>query len=191
MFTLNKSGFIEGFNQGEPGARTWVYNRYYADVDRIVEKLVGYSRDNKDLVGDVFLKVMGTKTQMGSMTKLRDFIYMTSRTTCLDYIRKQELKQGSDMSGFYQNLDDYGKELADLHTTFDYLINDAASRLPEKYQRILIMLYHDALSIEEIAEELGLSEKTVANLKSEALRKLKLAAVKTDKEFLLRLFSFL
>ena len=191
MLTFYKSGLLDGINGKERSAMTWVYNRYYADVVRIVDKLVGYSTDNEDLVGEVFLKVMDSKSPVKSLSKLRDFIYMTSRTTSLDYIRDKELKQSSDMSSFYQNLNDHEKELTDLHTTFDNLMNNAASILPGKYRRILIMFYHDALPVEYIAKDLELSEKTVANLKSEALKKLKLWNEKKAKDYIFQLFSFL
>jgi DNA-directed RNA polymerase specialized sigma24 family protein len=78
------------------------------------------------------------------------------------------------VKNFYHNLNPYGREQAGVYTHFDYLMNEAASRLSYKKQQVLRLFYCEAADDEEASRELQLSERTAANRRTRALKKLKL-----------------
>lgn len=105
-------------------------------------------------------------------------IYRCVRNECLTYLSIQENKAGEEL------IPDIGEEVID--TSFrDARIWKAIDELPEKCREIFLMSKRDGYSNEEIAEELGISIKTVKNQMTKALNRLREALSDGHKPFFL------
>ena len=101
---------------------------------------------------------------------------MMVRNRCLDHLRKagietEELKPYDA----YGIIDD---DEAQQRSQIEARLWTAIDSLPEKCREIFLMSKRDGLKYEEIAQELGISENTVRNQISKALKTLKEGAQK-------------
>jgi len=101
---------------------------------------------------------------------------MMVRNRCLDHLRKagirtEELKP-YDTYGIIDDDD------AQQRSQIEARLWTAIDSLPEKCREVFLMSKRDGLKYEEIATELGISENTVRNQISKALKVLKDGAIK-------------
>jgi RNA polymerase sigma factor (sigma-70 family) len=171
---------VRDFQRKEPDAIAWIHNYYYAFVFKVVEKMIVYDPDMDELVDNVFFELPDAAASLESLEKIRDFLYLTARTTCLAYMKREERRGSERVDNFYHNLNPDEREQAGLQTQFDYLMNEAASRLSCKKQQVLRLFYFEAADEEEASRELQLSERSAVNQKKRALKKLKLYTSKSN-----------
>lgn len=133
-----------------------------------------------DLVEDVVQECFATlweKHQAGTaVANRRAYLYMTVRNRCLDHLRRKgiptEQLKPYDTYGIIDDDDaqERSQTEAQLWTAID--------SLPEKCREVFLMSKRDGMKYGEIAEELGISENTVRNQISKALKALKDGVIK-------------
>lgn len=102
------------------------------------------------------------------INQLKSFLYASVRNACIDRLRRKnpvlQDVSPSDLQGLItdeQAMDSSTRE-AELWT--------AIEQLPDRCREIFLMSKRDGMTYREIAEELGLSEKTVEHQISKALK---------------------
>jgi RNA polymerase sigma factor (sigma-70 family) len=180
ILNFTKRRIARRFQRKEPDAIAWIHNYYYAFAFKVVEKMIGYTPDMGELVDIIFIKLPEAATRLDSLEKIKDFIYLTARTTCLDFMKKEKWSGSERVENFYHNLKPHKREQVELHVQFDYLMNEAASRLSYKKQEVLRLFYWEATDDEEASRELQLSERAAENLKLKAMKKLKISTSKSN-----------
>lgn len=133
-----------------------------------------------DLVEDVVQECFATlweKLQAGAaVANRRAYLYMTVRNRCLDHLRRKgiptEQLKPYDTYGIID--DDDAQERSQTEAR----LWTAIDSLPEKCREVFLMSKRDGMKYGEIAEELGISENTVRNQISKALKALKDGAIK-------------
>lgn len=120
----------------------------------------------EDLEQDAFMKAWLYIKDGGEIENFKAFMYRTVRNICLTYLRDKKEMLSEDF------IPDVPEE--DIDNSFrDAKIWKAIDELPEKCREIFLMSKRDGFSNEEIAEELGLSIKTVKNQMTKAFSKLR------------------
>ena len=128
---------------------------------RIVENL----DDAEDLVQDAFIKAWQAVENGEDIGNFRAYMYRCVRNGCISLIRRRKDFTGLD------TVPDLCEE--DYETSsMDARIWKAIDGLPERCREIFLMSKRDGLSNEEIAEELGISVKTVKNQMTKAFSRL-------------------
>lgn len=120
----------------------------------------------EDLVQEAFMKAWLYLENGGGIDNFSSFMYRCVRNICLSYLRnRQEMLDES-------NMPEVGEE--EIDTSFrDARIWTAIDGLPEKCREVFLMSKRDGLTNEEIAEELGISIKTVKNQMTKAFSRLR------------------
>ena len=101
----------------------------------------------------------------------KSYLYMMVRNRCLDNLRKKGIPTES-----LKPYDTYGiidDDDAQERSQTEARMWTAIDSLPEKCREVFIMSKRDGMKYEEIAQELGISENTVRNQISKALKVLK------------------
>lgn len=134
--------------------------------------------DAEDVVQECFLSLWQSKPD-----NPKPWLYTAVRNRCIDRLRS------------HRSFDSFPEDLAE-ELSFDEIVSrserearlwSAVEALPEQRRRCLIMAKRDNMSYSEIASELGLSENTVRNNISRALKTLRGAGSK-DLLFILSFF---
>lgn len=116
----------------------------------------------EEAVLDVFMTIWNKRTSLTSVKDIKKYLYMSVKNQSLYYIRRNGTNNNS--------LDLYEVELLSDHSTpesalldneYQVLIQEAINSLPPKCREVFRLVLADKLKNREIAEILGISEKTV------------------------------
>ena len=132
----------------------------------------------EDMVQDAFMKTWLYLEKGGEISDFSSFMYRSVRNVCLSYLQnRQEMLDES-------NIPKAGEE--EIDTSFrDAKIWKAIDSLPEKCREVFLMSKRDGFSNEEIADELGISIKTVKNQMTKAFSRMREALSDGHKPFFL------
>lgn len=142
------------------------FRKLYLPLGMYALRIVDDADVAEDLEQDAFMKAWLYIENGGEIENFPSFMYRTVRNVCLSYIRnKQETLDAS-------HIPDVGEE--EIDTSFrDARIWKAIDMLPEKCREVFLMSKHYGLTNEEIADELGVSIKTVKNHMTKAFSRLR------------------
>ena len=155
-----------------------VFQQYYRPLCLYALHYLHDLDEAEDVVQDCFVRLLESdkyerlcllSVASQSLTnQLKSFLYASVRNACIDRLRcKNPILQDvspSDLQGLItdeQAVDSSSRE-AELWT--------AIEQLPNRCREIFLMSKRDGMTYREIAEELGLSEKTVEHQISKALK---------------------
>lgn len=176
MALKDKNDLIDRFNRQEDSAFTTVYYECYPFVFHFVKKLTEGSPDTKDLVADVFERLLRYKGQFRSISRIKVFLHVATRNVCLDYLKHRQVRKRKALEiersltrNIGNNLET-AMEIAALRN----LISEEIESLPHQCKQIFLLYYTWGLRNAEIAQKLSISEKSVSNQKAIARAKLKI-----------------
>lgn len=136
---------------------------YYAKYGRIIlhktEKMLGNYSIAQEILQETFLKLFQTRPQFNHERALFCWLYKTSQSAAIDYLRSAAYRRehGDSLSIELNAMgEDMELKIADRQVVLKMLIN-----VPEDEAEIFLYRYHDEMTLEEIAEVLDISRKTV------------------------------
>ena len=154
------------------------FRRLYLPLGMYALRIVDDADVAEDMVQDAFMKTWLYIENGEEIGNFSSFMYRSVRNICLSYLRtRQEILDES-------NIPEDGQE--EIDTSFrDAKIWKAIDGLPEKCREVFLMSKRDGYSNEEIADELGISIKTVKNQMTKAFSRLREALSDGHKPFFL------
>lgn len=154
------------------------FRKLYLPLGMYALRLVDDADVAEDLEQDAFMKAWLYIENGNEIENLTSFMYRTLRNECLKYLRDRHEMLGEDF------IPEISEE--DIDTSLrDARIWRAIDRLPEKCREVFLMSKRDGLTNEEIAEEMGISVKTVKNQMTKAFGRLRKALSDGHKPFYL------
>ena len=154
------------------------YKRLYVPLCMYALRIVEEPTASEDMVQEAFIKAWRYGENGGEIDSFPSFMYRTVRNECLLYLRGRKTMVGEE----------YVPEVSetDIDTSErDAKIWRAIGSLPEKCRKVFLMSKQNGLSNDEIAEEMGISIKTVKNQMTKALGRLREVLKENDKPFFL------
>lgn len=154
------------------------FKMLYLPLGMYALRIVGDVDCAEDLVQEAFMKVWQASAEGGDVTNIKGYLYMTVRNLCFSYLRQRRDMEGSEM---IPELDDDAVDTSER----DAAVWRAIDGLPDKCREIFLLSKRDGLSNQEIADELGISLKTVKNQMTKAFGRLREALGDGHKPFFL------
>lgn len=154
------------------------FRRLYLPLGMYAMRIVGGAADAEDVVADAFLRAwqaLEAGAQPGSFSA---YMYRAVRNGCISFLRSRRDTVGPEC------IPEPDDEAVDTSVR-DARIWQAIDALPEKCREVFLMSKRDGLSQEEIAEELGISVKTVKNQMTKAFSRLREALADGHRPFFL------
>lgn len=154
------------------------FRRLYLPLGMYALRIVDDADVAEDLEQDAFMQAWIYIENGGEIGNFSSFMYRTVRNVCLKYLRNKHETLDESF------IPDVSEE--EIDTSFrDARIWKAIDGLPEKCREVFLMSKRDGLTNEEIAEELGISIKTVKNQMTKAFSRLREALSDGRKPFFL------
>lgn len=154
------------------------FRKLYLPLGMYALRLVDDADIAEDLEQDAFMKAWIYIEGGGEIDNFTAFMYRALRNECLKYLRGKREMLGED------SIPEISEENIDTSVR-DARIWKAIDNLPEKCREVFLMSKRDGLTNEEIAEEMGISVKTVKNQMTKAFSRLREALSDGHKPFFL------
>jgi RNA polymerase sigma-70 factor (family 1) len=174
--------------------RNGSHKAFNAIYDMYADKLYGYvfahtkSREMaNDLVQETFLKLWTMRESLSLQGSLQAMLFTMSHNKMIDMFRAQINKvEFEDYIEFIEHaeISDNGIEKRIYYDEFIKALKLCKSQLPHRQMEIFEMSRENGRSIEEIATQLKISEQTVKNQLTSAMKTLRMELVKFNLIFL-------
>ena len=149
-----------------------LFREYFAPLNLFARKYIYDVDESKEIVQDVFVTLWKRREEMDMSRSMKSYLFTSVHNRCLNYIRDQKKIvqipiEEMDLNRYVESRDFLVEEenLAEINRAFD--------GLPDKCRKIFMMSRFDGKKYREIAEELGISIKTVETQMSRALKHMK------------------
>ncbi len=160
-----------------------IYVSYYAKMKRFAIECVLNEEDAENIIHEIFLNILEKKIDILSIENIGGYLLVSLKNRCIDFIRKKkiDLEMREIMRSEYyhtlvlgydtlESLDDdvlYDSEIG-------VKIQAAIDNLPPKCREIFIMSKIERKRHKQIAEDLGISVKTIESQITIAFKKLRI-----------------
>jgi len=162
---------LTGIKASDESAFQALFDKYYKLMCYAAYRVLPDEHKSKDFAQEVFLTIWRKRETLTIHTSLPAFLRRAVINKTIDYIRAQRLNfdEVPNIGAVAERNEDMEfKELKDL-------IHHTASQLPERCRMVFFMSRFEELSHKEIAAKLEISEKTVENQITKALKVLRVA----------------
>jgi RNA polymerase sigma-70 factor (family 1) len=159
---------------GDRHAFAEIYDRYGMMIYFKVNQMLRDEEAAKDLVQDVFLSLWLNAGQVKEAANLPGYLYVSSRNKVFNLIEKGKTRNDyvSSISRYANEASTETMDKLDERELMALIVLEIA-KLPLKMRQVFEMSRLENLSHKEIAEKLGISEKTVKTQVHNALDILK------------------
>ena len=144
------------------------FRKYYQSLCYFAMNIVHDENLCEDIVQEVFVKAITSHVSFESELHFRQYIYISVRNQCINYLQKQgrTVGIGEVDSESTPSADD--SDNAIVQAEIIRMIHEAIDSLPPRYRQVFRMAYIDKMKSEEIAEALGISVNTVKVIRQRA-----------------------
>ncbi len=164
---------IEALQNGDHKAFEEVFLAYFDKVKCFLTGILRSESDAEELAQDIFVKLWMNHTSINPNKGFSFYLYTIARNTALNHLKHKLIEENfrktfDDLDEGVDSSDEilYAKEIG-------LLVEMAVYRMPAQRRKIYQMSREKGVSNSEIAEELGVSKKTVENQLSLALQDIK------------------
>ena len=167
---------LDSFNRGEvPGFE----NIYHERLHFVFLRVLNWVHDAEvaeEISSDCFIRLWERRGRFSSVEKVHAFLYKVSKHASLDYLRKKKPEISVDPELLCDLFQDSGRmfEERDLRENLAVALDRLIAGLSRRAEEIIRLSFFSGLCAREIAELLGIREKTVINIRTRAVKKLKL-----------------
>jgi RNA polymerase sigma-70 factor (ECF subfamily) len=172
--THNETELIQLLRQGEEGAFTEIYNRYWKVLFNVAANKTDSLAEAEELVQDLFLDIWKRRTTIDITSNLRAYLAVALKYRIINLLAKRQRKIRFDRYA--------GKKLSIVDSSTEqwlgfHELNERISRLvadlPDKCRLVYQLKKEEGYSQREIAARLRISEKAVEAHVSRALKALR------------------
>lgn len=172
----SESTLLKQCSNGDAEAFREIYRQYKGYVFNIVNARLADTDDALDVTQDIFINLWTSREQLENIRDFKTYLYVFSRNQVITAYRKKNIRLKGEIY-LIDKLDEQLEPSAEDHRfarELTFHIDNTVSRFPETMRYCYQLSKNEGKKNTEIAELLNISEKTVRNNVSEALKRLKL-----------------
>ncbi|MBO9573370.1 MAG: sigma-70 family RNA polymerase sigma factor, partial [Chitinophagaceae bacterium] len=162
----NEQELLLRISEGDAVAFGKLYQHYYVQLQPVFMNYTRNASETEEILQETFIKVWLNRDKLSEVTHFRGWLFKVATRVYLKAVRKRLV--------YEQKLEEMGSAKAQqydmvtpLETThvqeIKKLVNEAVQLLPEQRRRIYELSRKEGLRIEEIAQQLGITTRTVKN----------------------------
>ncbi len=172
--------WVEAFRDGKESALAHFFELHHKALRYFATRLIQDKEEAEDIILDCFVKLWnGDHTEVHSLQNVKAFLYISCRNACFNYLKKLKTKTAAQEQYFKQlTLSEESVLNKIIETEVIEMLAAEIEYLPEKCREVFKLMYFDHMKPDEIANELGISVKTVSGHKAKAIELLKSAILK-------------
>jgi len=158
-------------SQGNEKSFTEAFDCYYTGLCFYATKFVHDTDESRSIVQQVFVDLWIKRDKLVIQKSMKAYLFMAVKNYAIDYLKHKvvETKYLHELPQVSVMIDADLIEEAELNAR----INAAVNALPQKCREIFVLCRYEELRYSEIAQQLGISIKTVEMQMGIALKKLR------------------
>ena len=164
-----------------------IFDNFYPVLFLFSKRFIQDQELRHDIVQEVFISIWEQRKTLNIKISLQNYLIACCRNACLNYLQRYS-KRNNNEESLSENLPIYCESVEDIFSVGELvqLLENALAKLPDNYRQVYEMSRFESKKNREIADSLGVSEKTVERYKRkvEAFLRIEL------KEYLPLLFLF-
>lgn len=170
MAVFLMDGYLIALQKGDERAFRVLFNKYYASLCLFAESFLKDNEAAADIVQETFIKYWAKHADFDNSYKIRSFLYVVTRHTCLNYLRDHQLRVDISECEKIESDDFFEKKIIEEEAY--RLFYAAIEELPSQMRKVIYYAL-DGLRNGEIAREMNISEHAVHAYKKEAYKRLR------------------
>lgn len=153
-----------------------LYEKYWKELYIVAFRRLQSEEDVEDILHDIFLSLLTDDIYLHNDASIRAFLHQRLKSRIINFYRKQVVQTTYAQEALYS-----GEATASDGSSYvmsrelESVVRGEIDRMPEKMKEIFLLSRNDMLSSEEIATQLNLSNQTVRNQISMAIKRIRLA----------------
>ncbi|MBO9573635.1 MAG: RNA polymerase sigma-70 factor [Chitinophagaceae bacterium] len=175
---------LQGIQAGNETAFRQLHNKFYTSVLYFSRRYVDEA-EAQDIAAEAFIEVWHRRTDFRQLKNLTNFLYVTTRNKCYDVLRRHHThhQHAEELKALMENQrEDFFAQ--QVRAELIKLLYHQVNQLPPKMRQVFLLSFEQGLKPAQIAEQLGISIKTVKNQKLSAIKVLKAAMSGHESELL-------
>lgn len=151
------------------------YEEHYAALLDFACQLILNKEEAHQIVQETFIRLLGMRDKFNTLVDIKAFLYITVRNICLAYIRAdKENEPGGDAAWYDLALIATTRfESAAIREKVLRQMHELVLELPAPEQIVFRLLFYDRFSVQQAAEESGLTVVMVTQRRISAIRLLR------------------
>ena len=164
----------EGLHSKNKIVFDFVFQYYYSGLCAYAETIVKDEKAVEDIVQDLFVTLWVKSEKTDITGSLKNYLFSSVKNRCFDYLKHQKVRSQSVIKLKSQgNVNHDTPENWYAETELQKIIDDILDTLPPRCREIFQLSRFEGLKNQEIADQLGLSKRTVELQISNALKRLR------------------
>lgn len=159
--------------QTEKGAMSFeeVFTSHFKNLHAYAASLLKNEANAEEIVQNVFVRLWEKRAQLSIQSSVTAYLYKAVYHECLNFLKHQKVKNAYLAFAHKRNGNDHLPASGKLHLTeLEQHISRAIESLPQQCRIIFKMSRFEELRYQQIADQLGLSVKTIENQMGKALK---------------------
>lgn len=167
------SEIIQRLKVDDKKALTALYNNYWKVLYISSYNLLKDKEVCEEIIQDVFIDLWNKRKDLEIKVSLQSYLYACVRYKVFAEFRTNKMMRFELFEDLNERLQYTTPETKMMHEELKSYVKLVVESLPEKCKRVYKLSRHEQLSHKEIAEQLGITVKTVENHITNALRVLR------------------
>ena len=158
---------------GNKGSFNYFFDYYYSGLCIYANKFIRDLSTSEEIVQDVFVRFWEKRQNIEIENSVRFYLFRTVYNQCLNVLKHKKIEKNYQQSTVWKlNLNE---EQWCLYNEIELrnILDQAVSKLPVRCREIFELSRFENFKNKEIAEKLGIAEKTVENQITKALKVLR------------------
>jgi RNA polymerase sigma-70 factor (ECF subfamily) len=175
VIVTNKAGTVAGYDDH---AFEQLFKAHFKALHSYASVMLYQDSHAEEIVQNMFVRLWEKRALLDVQISVKAYLYKCVHNDCLNYIKHHKIKtKYQDHAAFAMS--DQTENTSDklVLSELQDRLQAAMNELPEQCRTIFQMSRFEELKYREIAEQLGLSVKTVENQMGKALRILRVKLV--------------
>ena len=170
---MDDKEILKQIKEGNKAAFEALFKQYYRMLVIFAAKYLRSTKDAEELVQQVFVSFWEKAPVTDITTSLTAYLYRWTANACINRIKHLKIKDKYAQYAMQEIQSSFDDNISFIEPDLEKDIRKAVENLPEKCREIFIKSRFENKKNSEIAAELGISEKTVENQMTIALKKLR------------------
>lgn len=170
----SEQDWLIALRQGDESALRSIFDRHYPLLLNDVYRIVPDQDACQDLAQEVFVELWRKRSELDIHTSLRAYLRRAAVNRALTYL-KNHRRLRFEGDEWTDTADTSGADIRrkEEQETLEQALHRAIATLPEKCRVVFSLSRFEQFSHREIAEQLGISVKTIENQITKAMRMLR------------------